>query len=214
VAISNHLIENCYSSADVSTPNTTHCTAGGLVGSIYVIPNVSYTCSIVDSYFTGNVAGLVNVGGLVGFIETVCYGSANPTMKVVIDNCYTNCNVTSSWWWGGGLVGAIYAEATLPDNIVISDSFAAGNVFGPSQNGAFIGSVYLGTIVASNNYYNQDATLQNASLLYALPTTLAALANTNHAVYQGSGSNPTPWIFAGDTPVWAMGTLPELVFPF
>ena len=207
VGLNMRSISDSFSTATVSTVGVSGANygngggIGGLAGGMTVYGG--YPASITNCYTTGNVSGGYYVGGLVGGM------SGNSS----IDNCYATGNVTANIWLGGGLVGICYDAET------ISDSFATGDVSGPYDNGAFVGGLWLTSATLTNNYCNPAATIENPTpsprdyYVYAVtatPTTISELGQVTHAVYQGSGSTPTPWTFTGDNPAWVMGNLPQL----
>jgi len=98
--------------------------AGGLVG--FINPNESPS-SINNSYATGNVEGMANLGGLVGS-ESVQWASSNTT----ITNSYATGNVNGTNGLGG-LIGIKREDTT------ITNSYYDTNTSGQTDTGKGIG---------------------------------------------------------------------------
>jgi hypothetical protein len=131
------VIEFSSSSAVVNAANY----AGGLVGSNS--PWSGGSCTIRDSYATGNVTGGTNLGGLVG----LTWGGAG----ALIERSYATGNVTGTSGVGG-LIGQMTMWPTARNN------YATGNVSGTELVGGLVGLTFraytpysysTGTVTAS-----------------------------------------------------------------
>jgi hypothetical protein len=95
---------------------------GGLVG-------CGYTDTVIESsYFSGDVEGDGNVGGLVGWMD-----------QTDIRDSYAVGTVTGSGTEIGGLVGWQSGDSTDADSISITNSYASTAVSGGTSVGALIG---------------------------------------------------------------------------
>ena len=104
--ISNLGVENCNITAGFEI--------GGLVGHCY-------STVVANSYVTGNISGVSNVGGLVGYVGTFS----------TINSCYANVNIAASFAYAAGLAGV--------NNGVITNCYAAGNITGEYMVGGLAG---------------------------------------------------------------------------
>ena len=118
-------ISNSYAAVTVVSSSTGSISTGGLVGS---------SATISNSYATGTVTGVTDVGGLVG-----SFGSGT------ISNSYATGTVTGNATIGG-LVGYING------GMVISNSYTTGTVTGGSNIGGLVGNFSSGT-VSGVNYF-------------------------------------------------------------
>lgn len=114
--------------------------AGGLVGLVAAQENNLHY--IDHSYATGNVTGLLGLGGLAG--GTVGYANNLVTRPYAIKNSFATGDVigidpTISKQIGG-LLG------TNSSNNIISESYATGHVKGAEQVGGLIGHNYYGKV--------------------------------------------------------------------
>jgi len=159
-------ISNSYSTA-VVTSSSGSC-AGGLIGQIKA-------GKIEKCYATGNVEGVMEIGGLIGRTDggnaeiTKCYATGSVTgtntrsdddarvggligrinnNTITVSQCYATGTAKSTVAQSvGGLIGYIYTYGTLK----IDNSYADGTVQLGALYGGFIGKS-LGTITAVNNY--------------------------------------------------------------
>jgi len=100
---SGSLINNSYSTADITSTNAQ---TGGLAGTVGVIGNVG---QVINCYATGNVIGAGNsVGGLIGDIQGVNVNNSYATGKVSGTSTYigglvgrrqSNCAINNSYWY-------------------------------------------------------------------------------------------------------------------
>ncbi len=172
--------------------------------------------SITDSYATGDVAGQLYVGGLIGEQE----GTSDT--YTVISGCYatgdvsTNDDATYSSYAGGLIGGAQYIEisnsyATGNLNLTntspsvgglfggvqygtITDSYATGNVIGAANVGGLIGTggyLTLDNVSASGNVIGDASAIGGlAGYIYSSTVTNASATGNVYAVsdrYDGSG---------------------------
>jgi len=121
-------VSKSYSSSKVTA---TQDTVGGLIGFHYA------DSSTVQCFATGEVSGVSDVGGLVG------YQGAS-----IISQCYATGKVTGTMEFTGGLIGK---QGT---NSKVSESYATGEVLGVSGVGGFIGRKYG---QSSNDYFASDS---------------------------------------------------------
>lgn len=143
------LIDTCYATGDVSG-STTHERIGGLAGKVkhtqladdswdhayaYDHGEGRGTPIVTDSYATGAVDGIENIGGLIGKAE----------FDPVITTCYaTTGAVSSTTDRTGGLVGQVAGDTTYIAQI--SDCYATGTVTGDDDLGGLVGVNTNGTI--------------------------------------------------------------------
>ena len=154
------------SSYATGSVTATRNNAGGLVGRNDSGRMVS------NSYATGAVSGVGNVGGLVG------------ENGGDISNSYATGSVTGGSSVGG-LVGSNF-EAT------VSNSYATGTVTGNTNVGGLVGHNNGGTVTAS--YYNSETTGQSDTGKGVAKTTAELLAPTGSTgIYQTW--NATDWDF-------------------
>lgn len=116
-------ISDSYSTAHTSSSdNSSHI--GGLVG--YIDDNI-VSVSILNSYATGNVSGGGNIGGLVGYTNSV---------NVTISGSHATGAVSGTGTYVGGLVGI--------NKATITHSYATGNVTldGEHTAGGLVGLTY------------------------------------------------------------------------
>jgi hypothetical protein len=184
------IVQNCYSTANVSTTSTM-ATLGGFVGRM-----VAGTIS--SCYATGNVTGGINNGGFVGQHRGIIEKSYSTGSVAVqagatvggfvaqsesgnINNCYSTSNVTksslnNSVGYAGGFVGNNQKSST------ITNAYSAGTVFsngGPV--GGFAGSNEISTTnnlpdsgKIVNSYWNIDISGQTVGV----PNSSANAVNT------------------------------------
>ena len=129
------------SSAAVVSANENR--VGGLVGS-----TVRF-CHVINSYATGDVGGVDNLGGLIGFAG---FGQ-------VVNGCYATGSAVSTGSGVGGLVG------TAVTDTAITDSFATGAVTcddSGSTCGALVGEM-LGVVSIANVYFDASANCDTQS---------------------------------------------------
>lgn len=159
-------ISKSYSTAVVESSSGS-C-AGGLIGQIKA-------GKIEECYATGNVEGVMEIGGLIGRTDggnaeiTKCYATGSVTgtntngsddarvggligrinnNTITVSQCYATGTAKSTAAQSvGGLIGYIYTYGTLR----IDNSYADGTVQLGALYGGFIGRS-LGTIKAVNNY--------------------------------------------------------------
>ncbi|MDD2698242.1 MAG: MBG domain-containing protein [Arcobacteraceae bacterium] len=114
--------------------------AGGLIGTFYILDGATVTLS--DTYATGAVSGVKNVGGLIGGIFSD--GSEDPSEivnSISISNTYATGDITSSTN-GGKLIGGkeeMYWVETEDDEYPVSREFTGLSV--------------------ANSFYNSDSTV-------------------------------------------------------
>jgi hypothetical protein len=111
-------------------------TGGGSVGTL-VGAGIG---TVSNSYSTGNVNAVANIGGLVGTNAII---SGYSTVYGTVSNSYSSTNVTGEYGVGG-LVG--YNRGT------VSDSYATGNVTGDDVVGGLVGRNYGSDGTVSNSY--------------------------------------------------------------
>lgn len=125
---------------------------GGLVGMIGCTDCNHSTSYAKNSYATGNVNGVSEIGGLVG--QNGASSENARTKYTTIINCYSTGNVTGTGGTIGGLVGT--------DVMNISSSFATGNVSGTS-GGRVIGNKENTDSTITNSYYKENQTFVGIS---------------------------------------------------
>ena len=139
---------------------TTTSNTGGLIGK-------ATNVNVVRSYATGDVTGTTsNGGGLIGL-------AAN----VNITDSYATGNVTGTSGSNGlgGLVGSASANAGA---VVISNSFATGNVRGGDGLGGLVGNLAasVGNFTVENSYATGNVSSVNASA--STPSGMGGLIGT------------------------------------
>jgi hypothetical protein len=163
---SDGIVDHCHSSSEVIIKVDDHYGSGGLIGR-------SDWFNITNSYATGNVAGINDVGGLIGTNNREIYNSyatGNVTGKDYVGglvgdhgvfggtiiNSYSTGDVNGSSFVGG-LVGLDSYDSTG-----ISDSFATGKVTGLSNYGGLVG-LHYGLSQTVNSYWDVCRTGQTQS---------------------------------------------------
>jgi hypothetical protein len=147
------LVENCYSSCNVTATGNNATLAGGLIGMTFPNFNQTYYPVINSCFSTGSVSspmveatGEEGTGGLIGRSD----GGA------IISNCYSNANVSAHR--GGGLIGIFIGNFTARWSY-IRNSYATGNVNANIAAGGFID--FLNYAVIENCYARGNVTIQN-----------------------------------------------------
>ena len=135
-------IENCFSIVDVTGGGTTQNAGnnvGGIAGQIY------YGSSLVNSFSTGNVTGVQNVGGIVGLLNS---NSNNNSSSV--ENCYAT-GAISGVYLVGGVVGQINQSAYVKNCVALNKYVKSS----PSATTQYpVGRVYVKTVGSSNSINN------------------------------------------------------------
>jgi hypothetical protein len=136
-AVASEIID---SGADVVVSAVDH-NSGGLIGYAF---NTDIRASYSQGDVIGNSAEAINVGGLVGFLNT----------GGTVENSYASGTVNATGFRNGGLVG-VMASSGAPAP-VIENSYAAGTVNAPDtgSSGGLIGALDAGNIVES--FYTDD----------------------------------------------------------
>jgi len=129
-------IDNSYATGNIVSTGGND--VGGLVGYVYGIDG-EYSCYINNSYATGDVAGSLDVGGLVG--SNIYYST--------IDNSYATGDVSGENNLGG-LVG--YNEIASR----IRSSYATGSVPLREYSGGLVG-VSSDSLISSSYWYNSSS---------------------------------------------------------
>lgn len=134
------LVERCFVKNSKVTvgENNEEYNFGGLIGICRGSTSIVRECAAVNT----EVHGYESVGGLVG--ETW----NSPT----IENCYAIADVKGHEWVGG-LVGTL-------DGAIIN-SYTASSVQGDTDVGGLVGSVWGGSWVVTNSYYDSQASGQS-----------------------------------------------------
>lgn len=172
-------ISNSYAKGSVSSTGYNSYYLGGLVG-------LNEKSMITDSYATGSVSGLYNLGGLVGMNHI--YSS--------ISNSYATGSVTSSGsftYYAAGLVGYNGQYST------ISNSYATGSIGGSGissyYGGGLVGYDYIGSI--SNSFWDTETTGQVLSAGGTGKTTEEMKEVATFTETDTIGLD-TPWDFVGN----------------
>ncbi|MBS3767176.1 MAG: T9SS type A sorting domain-containing protein [Candidatus Cloacimonetes bacterium] len=193
------IIYNCYSSGDVSSSSSSGC-VGGLIGDCYA--------DLERSYSTCNTSGVVDVGGLIGYIPG--YEGININIK----NCYSRGNVTRLSEADSDNFGGFAGY----NNGNIEKCYSTGNVYyedaaDPEKNG-FLGKAEAPTKASYNgNFFDSTASNQvhdnpdYTTLTTASSETTAEMTNTSTTdnIYLIAG-----WDFKGETAngtddIWNIG---------
>jgi hypothetical protein len=98
---------------------------------------------VSNSYSTGNVSGIANVGGLVGFNA---FGT--------VSNSYSTGSVTGDEYVGG-LVGDNFPSG------IVSNSYSTGSVTGIANVGGLVGVYFYSTV--SNSFWDTETSGQSIS---------------------------------------------------
>ena len=237
-------ITNCYSESTVSGTSA----IGGFIGW-----HTGTSATITDCYFNGTVSNNNgSCGGFIGVIGTTtsltiskCYSvgevlstsasksivggfAGNVASAIVIDNCYSNCDVCVSsgqalYRQGGGFVGTMDAAGT------IKRCYCTGNVrISSIYNGGFIGWMTAGTIADCYSTGALSANNQASTGLFC-GYFVGTGAITNCGCFQNSGglnaignpagnityekTDPTEWydksqgVYISGTNVWGFNTI-------
>ena len=150
--------------AMVNATVTGNITVGGLLG--------CNSGTVSNSYFTGNVTGWHEVGGLVGYnaIATVdgSYSSGNVTggsrvgglvgenHNGALSNSYSSSSVTGDKHVGGLVGRNVLPPSTFPIKGTVSNSYSTGTVTGNRWVGGLAGENCRGTV--SNSYSTGSVT--------------------------------------------------------
>ena len=111
--------------------------SGDSVGALCPFAKGSVTLNNITNM--ANVGGSSNIGGLIGYIDEI----QGPTI-VQIENCFSNCSVTSmneDTGVVGGLIGGVYDNTHITLNI----SNCSNNItiaYSPNDAGAIVGQIY------------------------------------------------------------------------
>jgi filamentous hemagglutinin family protein len=139
--------------------------AGGLVGNMQGDASNERT-TVSQSYATGTVSGMNNIGGLVGFMG----------VNTDVSNSYATGTVASTGTHAGGLVGGLSGT--------ISNSYATGAVSGKVNVGGLVGW-NLGEV--SNSYATGTLTGSNVDGLVGLN------AGSVNSVYWNTDTAVSSW---------------------
>jgi putative cell wall-binding protein len=175
-------VDSVGSEVDVSSLISANVAVGGIIGKIY--STGAYTVMLENSYHKGVVAGLFQVGGLVGYASNNAGGSGYSSY--LVRNCYNQGSVAHT---GGKATGAAVGGAFGFTNAPTQNTYSSSSVTALNSAvalGALVGSVLPlnGTIPyltsygpgasASNLYFldgaaadNKDALITSSSALYA-----------------------------------------------
>ena len=209
-------IENCFSAVDVTGAGAT-ATAGHRVGG--VAGQIYYGSNLVNSFATGNVKGLQNVGGVVGLVNS--NSNANTT---TVENCYATGAVSGAYLVGG-VAGQINTGGIVRNSVALNPYVQSA----PSTTTQYPVGRVLVKIVASNNSVNNYAwtgmgTNNGEPFLLGTQPTKQDVHNgydgvSIHSATIGSAafwtttstSSTTPWT-GWDTSIWTItnGKLPGL----
>jgi len=93
-------------------------------------------CYISNCYSTnGNIEGCTRIGGLTGIIR-----------ETIMENCYSDCNVSGSNYYVGGLIGVESVSSR------VSNSFATGDVFCGKRYGGGVAGMVVDESVITGCY--------------------------------------------------------------
>ena len=190
--------------------------------------------TVSNSYSTGSVSGVEDVGGLIGYNEgtvssSYFTGSISGTKYVggligethsgAVSNSYSTGSVSGSSTCVGGLIGRGYDDA-------ISDSYSTSSVNGTDYVGGLIGLLSSGTSTISNSYSTGSVSGSSnvGGLVGYNPGTMSSYSfwdtETSGQATSAGGIGKTtaemknvraftdtaaPWDFVGD-PHWDVGT--------
>ena len=161
---------------------------GGLIG-FSIGPNIS------ESYSSGSVSGVSDVGGLIGIVQ------------YAVTSCYSTSNVYGTGSVAGGLVGYVNGSADISSSYALGDvsgndnvgglaaymfggsitkSYSSGTVTGNSHSGGLIGRIPSGSVTVANSFYNSETSNGAGSGAGTAKTT--AEMKTESA-YTGAGWN-------------------------
>lgn len=202
-------ISNSYSTA-VVTSSSGSC-AGGLIGQIKA-------GKIEKCYATGNVEGVMEIGGLIGRTDggnaeiTKCYATGSVTgtntngsddarvggligrinnNTITVSQCYATGTAKSTVAKSvGGLIGYIYTYGTLK----IDNSYADGTVQIGALYGGFIG-YSRGTITAVNNYSKCTLNGGNNYSTCVFAGSITAAKTTSSGFIGWNVSNKNNWSY-------------------
>ncbi len=178
-------LSKCHTEMQITAIGSSYAYAGGLVG--------DGSCTIADSYATGNVSAsgsYSRAGGLVG--DGSC---------TIADSYATgNVSASGSYSGAGGLVG--------DGSCTIADSYATGNVSASSPTGAYAGGLigYSSSATVRNVYSSSMVSAEGGGTVYA-----GGLAG-----YVGNSVNleNAHWLKSADTDaVYAVGYSNSLGVP-
>ena len=139
-------ITNCYFKGDIDA-------TGGYVGG--VIGGTQGKATLSKVYSAGTVTSVGNyVGGLIG---------ASMNDGVTVTNCFSTARVTAFGQQAGGLVG------TTTNRLVMSDCFAAGDVYSATSGAAgIVGRVQKSSSITNCIAWNRNvASSRSANNVYA-----------------------------------------------
>jgi len=117
---------------------------GGLIGWDVESGGATNTPGITGSHASGVVSGRSWVGGLIGLESRS------------VEDCYATGNVTAAKESAGGLIGTHGPYGPSGSlNILVSNSYASGNVSAPVQSGGLVGS---SAVAVSGSHATGDVT--------------------------------------------------------
>jgi len=131
-----------------------------ITGNSYVGGLIGYTegsnSSIENCYTTGNIIGTITIG------DSFTGGLIGKSYGTIVDNSYSNVNVTGYSDSIGGLLGSSEGVLSSSGSGSVYDSYATGNVEGGNSVGGLIGyagnyneirrSFSKGNVTGSNNF--------------------------------------------------------------
>lgn len=134
-----HRIENVH-----VTGTRTLTGVSGVLG--YVDVSTAATSAIINNCSsTVNLSGDGYIGGLISEIGT------DPDTALLISNCYTTGDITSTNNYAGGLIGQTWTSGTL----TINGCYTSGNISGTSYVGGIVGNfVCSGDVSSIENCYS------------------------------------------------------------
>jgi hypothetical protein len=181
----NVFVYGCWSEGSISANTSDGC--GGIVGSLSVNVNVSY------SYSTGVISG-PGCGGILG---------ANCGLNLCeVSGCYSTGDIVSTASNGGGICGSLSPGAGETYTINISNCYTSGNLESPSPNatGAISGRLFPGTgtiALSISSCYTIGAVIIPSGYfiggLSAISGSGTGYSIVNSYSEAGSGGTPGSW---------------------
>ena len=118
-------VVDCTNNADVVCNNGT--TAGGIVGEQTNYGEVSGNKNLGDIAAGG---GNGNAGGIIGWIRYQNNASAYPVNEIILVDGNRNEGNIAGGYCAGGIVGLVYEQGVITNNVSYANTIAAGTGFG------------------------------------------------------------------------------------
>ncbi len=164
----NFTMENNYSTSNVSAEGGA---IGGLVGNYYLYneSNTGFTNNFNLNYFSGDVQGNADVGGLIGVYDSTDNSNDQYILSSLMDQNYSTGHVTGYYTdsYAGGFIGEYAYSGGIP--LILSNSYSTSTVTGINYVGGLIGSMdeygILSSVYFAGNVVSTDSGYKGGGLI-------------------------------------------------